>query len=40
MFLLVGYKGDERVNWIKEKMGTSKDNIVRVAVPIKLNESM
>ncbi|CAB4019932.1 Hypothetical predicted protein [Paramuricea clavata] len=39
VFLLVGYKGDERVNWIKEKLGTSKDGIVRVAVPIKLNEN-
>ncbi|XP_028409028.1 uncharacterized protein LOC114531613 isoform X2 [Dendronephthya gigantea] len=39
MFLLVGYKGKRRVKWIKEKLGTAKDDIIRIAVPIKLNEN-
>lgn len=39
LFLLVGYKGKKRVKWIREKLGTAKDDIIRIAVPIKLNES-
>jgi hypothetical protein len=38
-WILIGYKGKQKVDWIAEKVGEKGEDVIRVATAVHLNQS-